>query len=89
MGVHDFSINPKRKEIQNSDKPSESEVLDAVKTLLRWAGDNPDRDGLKDTPQRVLKAYSEWIRGYNEDPKEVLKKTFALFEFEDDAKPWK
>ena len=76
MGVHDFSINPKLEDTQNLQKPSESEVLDAVKTLLRWAGDNPDRDGLKDTPQRVLKAYSEWFRGYNEDPKSLLNKTF-------------
>ena len=47
MGVHDFSINPKIEDLKNLEKPSESEVLDAVKTLLRWTGDNPDRDGLK------------------------------------------
>ncbi len=76
MGVHDFSINPKRNNLQNSEKPSESEVLDAVKTLLRWTGDNPERQGLKDTPMRVLKAYSEWFRGYNENPVSLLSKTF-------------
>ena len=62
MGVHDFSINPKNKRFKKfKKKPSESEVLDAVKTLLRWTGDNPDRDGLKETPKRVLKAYGEWV----------------------------
>ena len=76
MGVHDFSINPERENLQNTERPSETEVLEAVKTLLRWTGDNPDRDGLKDTPKRVLKAYSEWFGGYNEDPKLLLSKTF-------------
>ena len=76
MGVHDFSINPKIEDLQITEKPSESEVLKAVKTLLRWTGDNPERDGLKETPKRVLKAYGEWFRGYNEDPKSLLSKTF-------------
>ena len=76
MGVHDFSINPKMEDLKNLEKPSESEVLDAVKTLLRWTGDNPDRDGLKDTPKRVLKAYGEWFKGYEENPTELLSKTF-------------
>ena len=76
MGVHDFSVNPKKEKLQNSEKPTEREVLDAVRTLLRWTGDNPERDGLKDTPRRVLKAYSEWFGGYNEDPKLLLCKTF-------------
>ena len=51
-------------------------MLDAVKTLLKWTGDNPDRDGLKDTPRRVLKAYGEWFKGYEENPTELLSKTF-------------
>ncbi len=76
MGVHDFSINHKIEDIKDSKKPSKSEVLEAVRTLLRWTGDNPDRDGLKDTPERVLKAYSEWFRGYDENPKSILSKTF-------------
>ena len=76
MGVHDFSINPKIEDLKNLEKPSESEVLEAVKTLLRWTGDNPDRDGLKDTPKRVLKAYGEWFKGYEENPTELLSKTF-------------
>ena len=72
MGVHDFSINPKIEDLKYLEKPSESEVLNAVKTLLRWTGDNPDRDGLKDTPKRVLKAYGEWFKGYEENPTELL-----------------
>ena len=76
MGVHDFSINPKIEDLKNLEKPSESEVLEAVKTLLRWTGDNPDRDGLKDTPKRVLKAYGEWFKGYDENPTALLSKTF-------------
>ncbi len=57
-------------------KPSRDEALNAVKTLLAWAGDNPDREGLKDTPRRVVEAYEEWFEGYNDDPKEILSRTF-------------
>ena len=58
-------------------KPSRSEAEAAVKTLLAWAGEDVKREGLKDTPKRVVKAYEDWFSGYNEDPKEVLKKTFS------------
>ena len=58
-------------------KPSRSEAEAAVKTLLAWAGEDIKREGLKDTPKRVVKAYEDWFSGYNEDPKEVLKKTFS------------
>ena len=57
-------------------RPSRDEAEDAVRTLLRWAGEDPNREGLLDTPSRVTKAYSEWFRGYNEDPAEILKRTF-------------
>ncbi len=57
-------------------KPSGEEALNAVKTLLAWAGDNPERAGLKDTPKRVVDAYEEWFAGYKEDPKEILSRTF-------------
>ncbi|HEX7370966.1 MAG TPA: GTP cyclohydrolase I FolE [Rhodanobacteraceae bacterium] len=52
------------------------EALAAVRTLLRWAGDEPTREGLRDTPKRVVDAYSEWFSGYNEDPQEYLARTF-------------
>lgn len=57
-------------------KPSREEAEDAVRTLLRWAGDDPDREGLIDTPQRVTRAYSEWFRGYDTNPVEILHRTF-------------
>ena len=57
-------------------KPSREEAEEAVRTLLRWAGDDPEREGLLDTPARVTKAYGEWFRGYDEDPAAVLQRTF-------------
>ena len=58
------------------ERPPVEEVQQAVRTLLRWAGDHPDRDGLKDTPDRVARAYREWFKGYEEDPEDILKRTF-------------
>lgn len=51
-------------------------VLDAVRTLIRWAGDDPEREGLQDTPGRVARAYKEYFKGYGEDPREHLARTF-------------
>ena len=48
----------------------------AVRTLLRWAGEDPSREGLLDTPKRVVKAYGDWFSGYQEDPREFLERTF-------------
>jgi GTP cyclohydrolase I len=56
--------------------PTEREALDAVRTLIRWAGDDPDREGLLDTPRRVVKAYRELFAGYESDPREYLERTF-------------
>jgi GTP cyclohydrolase I len=50
--------------------------MDAVRTLLAWAGDNPDREGLLDTPQRVVDAFEEWFSGYTKDPVNELSRTF-------------
>jgi GTP cyclohydrolase I len=52
------------------------DVAEAVRTLIRWAGDDPDREGLLDTPRRVAKAWREYARGYGEDPAEHLSRTF-------------
>tara|TARA_B100000686_G_scaffold58301_1_gene62594 strand:- start:2878 stop:3501 length:624 start_codon:yes stop_codon:yes gene_type:complete len=60
----------------NFKKPSREEAMKAVKTILAWAGDNPDREGLLETPKRVVKAYEEFCSGYEKDPDEVLSKTF-------------
>ncbi|MBL8883625.1 MAG: GTP cyclohydrolase I FolE [Hyphomicrobium sp.] len=61
-------------------KPSRAEVESAIKTLIRWTGDDPSRDGLKDTPGRVARAYQEFFKGYNDDPEAILKKTFEEIE---------
>lgn len=58
-------------------KPSREEVEDAVRVLLRWAGDDPNREGLLDTPSRVARAYTEFFAGYDDDPAEILNKTFS------------
>lgn len=50
--------------------------MDAVRTLIAWAGDDPEREGLKDTPKRVVNAYAEWYRGYDQDPAEELSRVF-------------
>ena len=57
-------------------KPSRKQAEEAVKTLIQWAGDNPDREGLIETPKRVVNAYKEFFGGYNSDPEQVLSKTF-------------
>jgi GTP cyclohydrolase I len=61
-------------------KPTRAEVEAAVKTILRWTGDDPTRDGLLETPARVVRAYEEYFRGYNDDPKAILQKTFEEIE---------
>ena len=64
----------------NQSGVTDKEAEDAFKTILRWIGENPNREGLKETPKRVVKAYEDWFAGYNEDPEEVLKKTFDELE---------
>ncbi len=56
--------------------PTQAEAEAAVRTLIRWVGDDPDREGLKATPGRVARAYKEWFSGYNEDPNQYLQRTF-------------
>ena len=57
-------------------KPSRAEAEKAVRTLIEWAGDDPDREGLLATPARVVSAYKEWYSGYGQDPREYLQRTF-------------
>ncbi len=57
-------------------RPSRTEVEAAFRTIIRWTGDNPDRDGLLNTPARLARAYEEYFRGYNEDPETILSTTF-------------
>jgi GTP cyclohydrolase IA len=61
----------------SADRPSREEAEAAVRVLLRWAGDNPAREGLLDTPARVVRAYEEFFRGYEENPHEILARTFS------------
>ncbi len=57
-------------------RPSRAEAEKAVRTLILWAGDNPDREGLEDTPSRVVRSYEEFYVGYQQDPVEILRTTF-------------
>ena len=66
-------------------KPSKEEALNAVRTLISWAGDDPDREGLIETPDRVVRSYNEFFAGYTEDPEKVLGKTFEEVEGYDEV----
>ncbi len=80
MNIHDPEIKTEREEDRAAKRPSRAEAEEAVRTLLRWAGDNPAREGLLDTPARVVRAYGEWFRGYDEDPAALLQRTFEEVE---------
>jgi GTP cyclohydrolase IA len=78
--------NPSREEVPPSPpantagRPSEAETEAAVRTLLRWVGEDPERDGLLDTPGRVVRAWSDYTRGYADDPEAILMTTFEEIE---------
>ncbi len=84
----DMKVDPnnvhKINEKKETNRPSKEEAMKAVKTLISWAGDDPGREGLIDTPKRVVEAYEEFFSGYNEDPYKVLNKTFSDVEGYDD-----
>jgi len=61
-------------------KPTRTDAEAAFKTIIRWAGDDPARDGLKDTPSRLTRAYEEYFQGYDQDPEAILQKTFEEIE---------
>lgn len=65
-------------------RPSQDEAEEAVRTLIAWAGDDPGREGLQDTPRRVANAFREYFKGYEEDPYEALSRTFGEVEGYDD-----
>lgn len=64
-------MNPK-----DNSAPTRQDAEEAIRTLIRWAGDNPEREGLLDTPTRVINSFDEFFAGYKEDPKEILSRTF-------------
>jgi GTP cyclohydrolase I len=77
----DKTVNAKRAKARAAKaapraRPTRAEAEAAVRTLIRWTGDDPDREGLLATPARVVRAYEEWFAGYNEDPRDYLKSTF-------------
>jgi|TARA_B110000305_G_scaffold40172_1_gene41530 GTP cyclohydrolase I len=68
------------KDTPTNQKPSRAEAEEAVKTLISWAGDNPEREGLIETPKRVVKSYEEFYAGYEQDPESILSKVFEEVE---------
>ena len=68
----------------NPKKVSDKDAEDAFKTILTWMGEDPNREGLLETPKRVVKAFKEYFKGYNEDPNQILEKTFGDVEGYDD-----
>ena len=65
-------------------KISDQKAEEAIQTIIQWIGENPEREGLKSTPQRVIRAYKEYFQGYHEDPTKYLTKTFTEVEGYDD-----
>jgi len=82
--VHDHDLDDIRSSaahaIIGSDRPSRAEAEAAVRTLIRWAGDDPKREGLLETPSRVVRSYEEFFAGYELDPELLLSKTFSEVE---------
>ena len=71
-------------DIRQGKKVSDREAEEAIIKLLDWMGEDPSREGLQSTPRRLVKAFKEYFKGYHEDPKEILKKTFGDVEGYDD-----
>jgi len=65
------------KDFKHSEKVSEKEAEEAFVKIIRWIGEDPSREGLASTPKRLVKAFKEYFKGYNEDPKKILEKTFG------------
>jgi len=70
--------------IQNKQEISDEKAEEAIKLIIKWIGENPDREGLKSTPSRVIKAFKEYFQGYKEDPSRYLMKTFTEVDGYDD-----
>jgi len=70
--------------LKDGENISEKEVEEAFVKIIKWLGENPSREGLKSTPKRLVKAYKEYFKGYNEDPAKILEKTFGDVQGYDD-----
>jgi GTP cyclohydrolase I len=68
------------KPLEDAQRPSRTEAEEAVRTLIRWARDDPQREGLRDTPARVVRSYEEFFAGYQQDPRDILARTFTEVE---------
>lgn len=72
--------NPKMSSLERTERPTREEAENAIRTLIRWAGDDPTREGLIETPARVVRSYEEFFAGYHEDPEQILARTFSEVE---------
>ena len=70
-------VKDTEKDPKHSEKISEKEIEEAFVKIIKWIGENPSREGLASTPKRLIKAYKEYFKGYSEDPKKILEKTFG------------
>ena len=77
MNIIDKSVNKNGASEKIKNGVAEGDARKAIYTLLQWIGEDPEREGLIETPKRVLKAYREWFAGYDQSPKEILSKTFS------------
>ena len=77
-------VKDTEKDPKHSEKISEKEVEEAFIKIIKWIGEDPLREGLKSTPKRIVKAFKEYFKGYSEDPKKILEKTFGDVQSYDD-----
>ena len=77
-------VKDAEKELKHSEKVSEKEAEEAFVKIIRWIGEDPSREGLLSTPKRLVKAFKEYFKGYSEDPKKILEKTFGDVQGYDD-----
>jgi len=77
-------VKDNEKETKHIEKVSEKEAEEAFVKIIKWIGEDPSREGLASTPKRLVKAFKEYFKGYNEDPKKILEKTFGDVQGYDD-----
>ena len=77
-------VKDAEKDLKHSEKVSEKEAEEAFVKIIRWIGEDPSREGLASTPKRLVKAFKEYFKGYSEDPKKILEKTFGDVQGYDD-----